>query len=99
MASRRVDAKHENEPPVARVRLTKKEGRIYRLVQLGLTNKQIASQLSVTDNTVKFHLKNIYEKYGVGSRRRVAVSSAPERIHLVSLDRERPEEIASSSCS
>ena len=34
----------------------------------GLSNLDIASKLYVTEQTVKFHLSNIYRKLGVGNR-------------------------------
>ena len=34
----------------------------------GLTNQQMASQLDISLNTVKFHLKNLYDKLDVGNR-------------------------------
>ena len=34
----------------------------------GQTNAQIAKALSISLNTVKFHLKNLYEKLGVSNR-------------------------------
>ncbi len=34
-----------------------------------LTNSEIANKVHVSANTVKFHLKNIYEKFGVGNRK------------------------------
>src|SRR3546814_7624345 len=40
------------------------------LVELGhgYSNKEIARALNMTENTVKFHLKNIYVKFGVDKR-------------------------------
>ena len=63
----------EGEPgaPVATAApggLTERELSILRLVAEGLSNLDIASRLYVTEQTVKFHLSNIYRKLGVGNR-------------------------------
>ncbi len=34
----------------------------------GVSNKEIARSLSVSENTVKFHLKNVYSKFAVRTR-------------------------------
>ena len=48
-------------------RLTRRELEVLRLVD-GRSNRQVAKLLWVTDETVKFHLANIYRKLGVSSR-------------------------------
>ena len=48
--------------------LTPREQEVLRALKEGLTNKQIARELSITYRTVRFHLGNIYEKLGVNSR-------------------------------
>lgn len=48
-------------------RLTRRELEVLRLVE-GRSNRQVAKLLWVTDETVKFHLANIYRKLGVSSR-------------------------------
>jgi LuxR family maltose regulon positive regulatory protein len=48
--------------------LTDHELRILRLLESGYSNKQIAGELSISVNTVKYHLKNIYGKLGVVNR-------------------------------
>jgi DNA-binding NarL/FixJ family response regulator len=48
--------------------LTNRELAILKLVAEGLPNLDIASRLFVTEQTVKFHLSNIYRKLGVGNR-------------------------------
>jgi DNA-binding NarL/FixJ family response regulator len=57
------------EPGVAeQVRLTRRELEILRLVAQANPNREIARRLWVTEQTVKFHLTNIYRKLGVCSR-------------------------------
>lgn len=48
--------------------LTERELSILRLVAEGLSNLDIANRLFVTEQTVKFHLSNIYRKLGVANR-------------------------------
>jgi DNA-binding NarL/FixJ family response regulator len=48
--------------------LTQRELELLRLVASGATNSRLASQLFVTEQTVKFHLSNIYRKLGVANR-------------------------------
>ena len=48
--------------------LTKREREILRLVSEGRSNAELAGMLWVTEQTVKFHLSNIYRKLGVSNR-------------------------------
>jgi DNA-binding NarL/FixJ family response regulator len=48
--------------------LTPRELGILRLVAAGAANNEIAQQLWITRQTVKFHLSNIYRKLGVSNR-------------------------------
>ena len=48
--------------------LTAREREILGLVADGLTNGNIARELWVTEQTVKFHLSNVYRKLGVSNR-------------------------------
>ena len=48
--------------------LTKREVEILRLVAEGHSNAQLAKMLWVTEQTVKFHLSNIYRKLDVANR-------------------------------
>jgi two-component system nitrate/nitrite response regulator NarP len=53
--------------------LSAKERAIVRLVSQGLRNKEVASELGVTEGTVKVHLHNIYDKLNVSNRTELAV--------------------------
>ena len=48
--------------------LTEREQTILSAVADGLSNKAIGEKLWVTEQTVKFHLSNVYRKLGVGNR-------------------------------
>ncbi|HRO91225.1 MAG TPA: LuxR C-terminal-related transcriptional regulator, partial [Promineifilum sp.] len=49
-------------------RLSNREWDVVNLLREGKSNKMIASALGITERTVEFHLKNIYDKLQVGSR-------------------------------
>ncbi len=48
--------------------LSEREKEMLVLLVNGRTNREIAERLFVSENTVKFHLKNIYAKLGVSNR-------------------------------
>lgn len=56
--------------------LTPRESRVLQLLRDGLSNKQIARAIEVSEQTVKYHLKNLYSKLGaVGRAHAVALGS------------------------
>lgn len=57
--------------------LTARETEVLRLVADGLSNKDIAARLTLTEATVKSHLVHVFTKLGVGSRT-AAVARAAE---------------------
>jgi DNA-binding NarL/FixJ family response regulator len=66
-------------PPVAEQGvLTEREQQILQLLGEGLGNRDIAHALTLSDHTVKFHLRSIFQKLGVRSRTE-AVSTAVRR--------------------
>jgi len=52
--------------------LTTTEGRVLALVDIGLSNREIAVALSITVGTVKCNLHRVYEKLQVTSRLQAA---------------------------
>ena len=53
---------------ISKNKLTKREFEILKQVSQGLNNKEIAEKSFISLNTVKFHLKNIYDKLDVNNR-------------------------------
>jgi len=58
--------------PAGSARLTKRETAILKAVARGLTNQAIGREFWVSEQTVKFHLRNIFRKLEVGSRTEAA---------------------------
>jgi DNA-binding NarL/FixJ family response regulator len=63
------------EPPTKRpmALLTAREQEVVRLVARGLTNHQIAQELTIADRTAERHVGNILGKLGLTSRAQLAV--------------------------
>lgn len=53
--------------------LTEQEEVVLRLIAAGLSNEEIAHTLSVSVNTVKTHVRHIFQKLGVSDRTQAAV--------------------------
>lgn len=59
-------------------RLTEREVGVLRLVTEGLRNREIAKELGISENTVKFHLKNIVAKLHALNRAELAARAVRE---------------------
>src|SRR5438067_636931 len=66
----------DDHPP--RLELSEREREVLELVAKGLSNREIANVLGRSEETIKVHLKNIFDKLGVQDRTE-AVMTALER--------------------
>ncbi|HVN07134.1 MAG TPA: response regulator transcription factor [Bryobacteraceae bacterium] len=62
-----------------RANLTSRELQVVELVEQGLKNRDIATQLGIRPGTVKIHLKHIFEKTGIRGRYGLALSGLREK--------------------
>ena len=60
-----LERKHTVDPMDS---LTDREMDVLRLIATGLSNKQIAGQLFISEETVKVHIRNLLRKLNVHSR-------------------------------
>ena len=73
-------------PPAAQTRsdsaaaaLTEREWSVAELAAGGARNRAIAETLTISENTVKFHIANVLRKLGVASRVELAAALAAGR--------------------
>jgi DNA-binding NarL/FixJ family response regulator len=74
--ARRAEEKQQVPAP----RLTDRELEVLKLVAQGLTNKDIADSLYISENTVKNHVRNILEKLHLHSRMEAVVYAVREKL-------------------
>ncbi|MBR2686308.1 MAG: response regulator transcription factor [Aquamicrobium sp.] len=72
-----VDVSRINDTPLSR--LTPRERELLAVLADGWTNLQIATRTGISENTVKYHLKNLYDKLDVRNRAMAVALFASER--------------------
>ncbi len=70
-----LDPPVEQEQLIDAVTLSPREREVLRLVASGARNRDIAKKLSISDNTVKFHVSNLLRKAGARSRAELAAQA------------------------
>jgi len=79
-------AKLVDQPPKESVRpadtLTRREKTIVGCLVQGLRNREIGKQLNITEQTVKNHLRSIYDKVGVSDRLELALYAIHQKLEL-----------------
>ncbi|MEM8980584.1 MAG: response regulator transcription factor [Pseudomonadota bacterium] len=69
--------------------LSRKERATLEALSKGLTNREIAKELSISTNTVKFHLSNLYDKLSVKNRAQAIAFFYSSRLALEQDDPEK----------
>jgi len=73
---KRVSEKHQYPSPT----LTSRELEVLKLVARGMSNREIADELYISENTVKNHVRNILEKLHLHSRMEAVIYAVRERL-------------------
>jgi two-component system NarL family response regulator len=74
--SKRVDEKQQFPAPA----LTSRELEVLKLVAKGMSNREIADDLYISENTVKNHVRNILEKLHLHSRMEAVIYAVREKL-------------------
>jgi DNA-binding CsgD family transcriptional regulator/tetratricopeptide (TPR) repeat protein len=65
-------ARPRRDPTESRSHLTASELRVARMAAGGMTNRQVAQSLFLTENTIETHLRSVFRKLEIGSRSQLA---------------------------
>jgi DNA-binding NarL/FixJ family response regulator len=68
----RVAVKRGQAAALDAVRMTRREREVIALIAVGMSNKEIATRLSIATDTVKSHVRNIMEKLALHTRLQIA---------------------------
>jgi DNA-binding NarL/FixJ family response regulator len=60
--------------------LTSREMQVIKLISSGYTNKDLAKELSISENTAKHHITNIFDKLGVSNRMELVLFALEHRL-------------------
>ena len=69
--------------PVKSFGLTPRELEMVRLVTQGCSNREIATQLNISEETVKRHLSNVFDKVGMSNRVELTLFALEHRLAVV----------------
>lgn len=64
--------------------LTNRQREVFHLIVAGLSNKEIARRLGLSEGTVKIHVAKLFDKLGVRHRSAVALAGFKFGLHLSS---------------
>jgi len=66
--SKELNESNQGKIDLSKFNLTERQLEIIELIKKGKSNKEIAAQLFISENTVKYHLKVIYNLLGIDNR-------------------------------
>jgi two-component system, NarL family, nitrate/nitrite response regulator NarL len=72
-----------NAQPVKSYGLTPRELEMVRFVTQGCSNREIAARLSISEETVKRHLSNVFDKVGMSNRVELTLFALEHRLAVV----------------
>lgn len=81
-----------DKPPVVPLgitdssQLTKREMEVLRLLSIGYANQEIADEMNISLNAVRFHLTNLHSKTGCSSRTELAIAAARSGISVPGIE-------------
>lgn len=75
---------HQNGKFRERTLLSQREREIIVLIAQGYKNKEIAEKMFITEQTVKNHLHNVFDKLGVSDRLELALYAIHNSLHVKS---------------
>jgi DNA-binding NarL/FixJ family response regulator len=74
----RLRTKEDSPSRVSSIPLSEPQLKILRLIAAGFSNREIASQVYLSENTVKSHVQEIFRKLGVRNRVEAALTASRE---------------------
>ncbi|MEI6289216.1 MAG: response regulator transcription factor [Chloroflexota bacterium] len=80
VASRLFKHVSQGSPEKIESPISEREIEVLKLVSTGKSNREIAEELSVSENTVKFHIKNIIQKLNVSNRAEAVMVAVQKQI-------------------
>ena len=78
-----VNPARKSPSRTVRESLTPRETEVLRMLADGLSNKEVALQLQISEHTVKYHLSSVFGKLGAGSRTEAVMLGIQRGIILI----------------
>jgi DNA-binding NarL/FixJ family response regulator len=79
-AVRRMTPYHSESGDRRDFGLTSREMQVIKLISSGYTNKDLAKQLGISENTAKHHITNIFDKLGISNRMELVLFALEHRL-------------------
>jgi two-component system nitrate/nitrite response regulator NarL len=84
-AVRALESKFKDPKDIKRFGLTPRQHQLVAAILSGYSNKDIAQEFSISEETVKRHLSNIFDKLGVSNRLELALFAIHHRLSPIEI--------------